>query len=195
MDETFVDENMVQEPKKSSKKLKWFLLVGMIVALAVILFFAWQIRKSYGKHSPEKVTEYFLKALKEQDADEMYRLLNPDYISYMEDAGSIFGMNPKSDVSDQMDFFFEDLRDYYGIGLYKTLFYEDEDIEMQKYSGADLTEMQEYFREEFEMEIDAFTQANITLSVEGTKGKETVSIELFLFQVGKKWYYIDWYWD
>lgn len=222
MDETFLNNNVVQEqniplqnvqdsndqgyipeitldastsPKKT-KKRKGLLVVGIIVIVFIaILIGIWQIQKSFGLNSPEKVTEHFLKALEEQDADGMYRLLSPDYISYMEEAGSIFGMTPKSDVSDQIDFFFEDMRDYYGIGLYKSLSYEEDDIEMQTYRGNDLAEMQEYFREEFNMEIDAFTQANITLCVEGTKGKGTVSMELFLFQTGRKWYYIDWYWD
>lgn len=191
-------ESMIPEhesQKKDSKKKIGFLVLGIVVVvILIIVFVIWRFRTSAGAKTEEDVTVHFLEALGQQDPDEMYALLSPAYIRYMEDEGSIFGMTPKSDVEDQMDFFFEDLRDYYEIGKYKRLFYDEDDIEMQKYRGDDLAEMQEYFREEFEMEIDAFTQVNITLQIEGTKGKATVPIELFLFRVGKKWYYIDWYW-
>lgn len=182
--------------KKLSNKGKLILAAaGTILILAGIILTVWMVKTGKTGRSPEKTAACFIEALQQRNPDAMYELLSPEYVRYMNHEGSLFGMTVEKDVADQLEYFYEDLEEFYEIGEVKELSCEKEDIQMVEYTGADLDEMKEYFTEAFDMEITAFTQANLDIRARGSEAEKNVTVELYLFCRDHEWYYIDWYWD
>lgn len=180
--------------KKSKGQIVVCIICSIIIVAAVLMLAGYMILERHGRKEIEKVTDSFISSLNNKSGTELYGLLSDEYINYM---GTEYGYS-KLDVIKEMEsslaFFQENIEaeNGYDLGPLEEISVYDSDAE--DFDTDELSEMKAYFRNELDMVIEDYAQVNLKCHVRGEKRKIKMLLELYLYKINEKWYFLDWYW-
>ncbi len=177
------EEAPVEQPKKKSKLWLWLLIGGgALTGLIVIIIACVLIFGGGGNSTPEAAAEKCLKARVNYDAESMIEMYHEDYLEY---------------ILDQMDMDYDEFEEMLIESAEESKeANEDDDIEMsyeiiriKEFKEDDLEELQEYWEDEYDIEIEAAVTVKYEL-IEEVDGEEEDSYkdEFVLVKIDGKWY-------
>ncbi len=196
-----VNGNMEKEIQKEDKKKKSIIhiilysICGMIIVLAVVAVVLYILLEQHGRKSAETIADDFMSGLNGKSGIKLYRLVSDDYIEYMCDAYGYSKLDLMKDLETSLHYFYEEAENEsgYNLGCVKTVAVRSRSI---KNADADkLSEMKEYFNKEFFMAIDDYAEVFLSCDVVGEKESIKMSVELYLYKIDEKWYFLDWYFE
>lgn len=189
----------LQETAPKQKKSKGHMLVYMIcsiiIAVAVLLLILYIILERHGKKEIGDVTDGFISSLNGESKIELYGLLSTEHIDYMSTEYGYSKLDVIKEMENSLDFFKGEIEDeaWYDLGAFKEItVYENNILAAEP---DELSAMKDYFSEELSIEIDDYAEVHLKCHVIGEKRSMEMMVELYLYKIDEKWYFLDWYWD
>lgn len=188
------EQNPVVKQKKSKGQIIVCIICSIMIVAAVLMLAGYMILERHGRKEIEKVTDSFISSLNNKSGTELYGLLSDEYIDYMRTEYGYSKLDVIKEMENSLDFFQEnaETENGYDLGRLQEISVYDSDVE--DFDTDELSEMKAYFRSELDMVIEDYAQVNLKCHVSGEKRRIQMLLELYLYQMNGKWYFLDWYW-
>lgn len=197
--EQLADNGSIQkiEPrqKKSKIHIAVYMMCGIIIAVAVIMLILYILLERHGKKEIENVTDGFISSLNNESGTELYGLLSEEYIDYLSVEYGYSKLDVIKEMENSLAFFTEDAEDEVGYNLGELKGISVYERYVPESEPDELLAMKDYFSEEFSIAIDGYAVVYLKCNVNGEKKSMKMLMELYLYEIDGKWYFLDWYWD
>ncbi|MGN0395768.1 MAG: hypothetical protein ACI4EF_10410 [Coprococcus sp.] len=194
MDNVNKESEKTQNQKKSGWRIAVYVVCSIIIAIAIIMLIMYIVISRHGKKEIQSVADGFISGLNDRSNTKLYELFSDEYIDYLSRENGFSKADAINMLDDDIDYFMDDLESEagYDIGSFHEIRVFESNIE--NYSGDEFQEMSDYFKDEFDILIDDYAEADLKCNVTGDKRNMQLLIELYIYKIGDKWYLLDWYW-